>query len=762
MFVKYAYDEGLISPTLQVILGLLLGGILVGAGEWVRRRAMGFDKTGASYVPAALSAAGLAIVFASIYAAYALYQLVDPTAAFLGLAAVGLGAMAMSRWQGPLIAALGLIGSYVTPALIPSADPQAWAFFPYMLIILAASFATLRGRDWWWLGYAAVAGAFAWALLWIKGGVFEQADVWPVGLFAHALGLLSIFAIRGLAILGEESGAFTGAAKPTQPLLIGLSGLAAEVILLGLLVIETLHGGPGLMVFAAAMALLVALGWVKHGLGLLAPAGGLLMFVALMWWNEAAFHAWTMDENGFYSWSNSFGPQTARFLSWMLGAGAAFMLAGIGGVLLRPQARSFGALGGAAAFFFLWGAWARADFLLAESTWAITGLAAALVLLIGTAAANRRAEDAAANLGAGLLAAGAAALAVFALDRLLNGLWLNLAIAAAALVFAGLAIVLRPRLVGPIAVALATLATLRLFVSRELWFDDRTLPLGQHWVLYGYGAPAILFYAASKLLRPAGHERSAVALEGLSLGLILSLVSLELRVLIGGGFLYDEPQFLEMAAHILTWLAAAYGLMYRQGLFSSFISLWGARLLLALSLLSIVGFSILSLNPVVTEEPVPGNVVFNALLLAYLAPVLMIGLIARRLHVLGLEKLKPAAGILALVLAFIYVTLETKRVFQGHLMVAWSLSAAESYAYSAVWLLSGVALFVAGIVLRHKHVRLAGLAVMALVVLKVFAWDMSSLEGLYRIASVIGLGLCLVGIGWLYQRFVHREPGKAA
>ena len=33
---------------------------------------------------------------------------------------------------------------------------------------------------------------------------------------------------------------------------------------------------------------------------------------------------------------------------------------------------------------------------------------------------------------------------------------------------------------------------------------------------------------------------------------------------------------------------------------------------------------------------------------------------------------------------------------------------------------------------------------------------MSNLEGLYRIASFVGLGLCLVGIGWLYQRFVHR------
>jgi uncharacterized membrane protein len=45
--------------------------------------------------------------------------------------------------------------------------------------------------------------------------------------------------------------------------------------------------------------------------------------------------------------------------------------------------------------------------------------------------------------------------------------------------------------------------------------------------------------------------------------------------------------------------------------------------------------------------------------------------------------------------------------------------------------------------------------VLALVVLKVFIGDMSNLEGLLRIASFVGLGFCLVGIGWLYQRFVR-------
>ena len=761
LFVKYAYDNGLISPTLQVVLGLLAGAVLVAAGEWVRRRASAAMDTGTNYVPAALSAAGLAILFASVYAAYALYGLVAPTTAFVGLAAIGIGSLALSRWQGPFIAALGLVGSYATPALIPSEHLSAWGFFPYLLIILAACLATLRGKTWWWLGFAAIAGSAVWGLLWITNGPFQPDDVWPLGLFAHVLGLASFFGVRGLAILGDDSGNLAAPKSITAPLLIGLVGLAAEAVLLGTLLDHMSHAVPALGFYAAAVAVLVAIAWAKPGVSLLAPTAGLMMFIGLMAWNDAAFHAITLDEQGNQTWSNAFGPDTQRFLHWMLASGAALTLAGIGGVLLRPNPRNWGILGGAAALLFVVGTWGRVDFLLSDSTWAIIATVFAAALLAGVTASNARATEASINLASGLLAAGSAGLLVLALDRMFDRVWLTIAIAVLAVGYALLSNVLKARLLGPITVALATLATLRLFVSRELWNDDRSIAWGQHWVLYGYGLPALLFFASSRLLRRSGHEKSAMALEGITLGLIISLVALELRVLIAGGITYEEPQFLEMAAHFLTWLGAAYGLMYRQRIFSSFIALWGSRLLIAMAVLGIIALSLVALNPVVTEAAVPGNIVINALLLAYLAPVILIGLIANRLDVIGWEKLRPAAGALALLLAFVYVTLETKRVFQGKLMVAQSLTIAESYAYSAVWLGFALALFVVGIRLDRQYVRYAGLGVMVLVVLKVFLWDMSSLEGLYRIASFVGLGLCLVGIGWLYQRFVQ-PPGEGA
>jgi uncharacterized membrane protein len=57
LFVKYAYDNGLISPPLQIVLGLLLGAALVFAGEPAPR-----TPPLRSYVPAALSAADLPLL----------------------------------------------------------------------------------------------------------------------------------------------------------------------------------------------------------------------------------------------------------------------------------------------------------------------------------------------------------------------------------------------------------------------------------------------------------------------------------------------------------------------------------------------------------------------------------------------------------------------------------------------------------------------------------------------------------------------------
>ncbi len=258
-----------------------------------------------------------------------------------------------------------------------------------------------------------------------------------------------------------------------------------------------------------------------------------------------------------------------------------------------------------------------------------------------------------------------------------------------------------------------------------------------------------------------GFARYRTAFEGIALGLAIALVSLELRVLIGGGITRDGMSLLELGAHAMAWLGAAYGLAYRQQLFSSFVSLWGSRVLLAASCLAFFG-ALTWHNPVVTGDAVEGNAIVNSLWLAYLAPVPLLALMARKLEGLGLGRFRNALGIFALVLLMAFVTLQVKRWFQNVVLVPEFESQAESYTVSLAWILTGILIFAAGLKLDRQSIRYGGLAVLVLAVLKVFGFDLFELGGLWRIASIIGLGLCLIGVGWLYTRFIQKPKPAAS
>lgn len=748
LFIKYAYDNGLISAGLQIILGLIFGIGLVIAGEIVRRRSRPLPAGEINYVPAALSAAGLMIVFASIYAGYALYGLYDSIVAFAGLALTGLAALALSRWQGPFIAVLGLLGSFATPALIPSEHASAWGFFSYLLVIEAACFLILRSRNWWWLGLGAIAGGVGWAMLWLNSPMFSPEHVMPIGIFGLVSLLLALLLPRDAALVrpAQADGVSLSSKAWERPEgLVPIVAIIAVIVMQTTLVDLSMHASLSLWFFAASLLLVCLVGWRNEAYAPLAPAAMLMGFLELMNWSEAAFHELAMDESGI--WSSVIGPAAWSFLKWTLALGTLFLVFGLLGTL-RKRSQAFALTAAGGGVLYLWGAWGRVSILIGDALWALMGLAGGLALLGALLVKTRRPAELG-RLESISLAAGSALLFLFTIDRLLDDVWQTLAVAVLATAYAALAARTVIRSLATVAGLVASFAAVRLFVARELWWDEVSLPWGKHWVIYGYGIPAILFVFAAKLVRRAGFGRAAAALEGSSLALAIALVSIELRILIGGE-LTGSIGLVELSSHVLAWLGAAYGLVHRQQLYSAFTAKWGAVLLIGLAFFVMLTGTLTLYNPVQSGDPVQGGLVLNGLFLAYLAPAILLFAISRKVSNMPVQL---GLGLAALALAFIYVTLETKRVYQGPSMVFESLSLAESYAYSAVWLASGVALFIGGLALAKPYLRYAGLGVMVVVVLKVFLVDMSNLEGLYRIASFVGLGLCLVGIGWLYQRF---------
>jgi uncharacterized membrane protein len=75
---------------------------------------------------------------------------------------------------------------------------------------------------------------------------------------------------------------------------------------------------------------------------------------------------------------------------------------------------------------------------------------------------------------------------------------------------------------------------------------------------------------------------------------------------------------------------------------------------------------------------------------------------------------------------------------------------------TVAWGLEAVALLIAGFPLRDRVLRLSGLTLFLVCILKLFLYDLSQLETLYRIISFIVLGAIMVAVSWIYTRFRER------
>jgi len=84
------------------------------------------------------------------------------------------------------------------------------------------------------------------------------------------------------------------------------------------------------------------------------------------------------------------------------------------------------------------------------------------------------------------------------------------------------------------------------------------------------------------------------------------------------------------------------------------------------------------------------------------------------------------------------------------------LKLAQQLSISVVWTVYGGGMLTFGIARRSRLLRLMGLLLLCLTIFKVFLFDLSSLERLYRIISFIVLGLILLAVSFLYQRYRQR------
>jgi uncharacterized membrane protein len=128
-FFRYSLDRGWLAPPVRVVIGVVVAtGLIVLCQLRAARR---YPITAN-----ALDAAAIAILFATFFAAHALWDLIPGTVTFALLALVTVLAVVLSIvHEAMFIAVLGLLGGFATPALLSTGENQPIPLFAYLLLL---------------------------------------------------------------------------------------------------------------------------------------------------------------------------------------------------------------------------------------------------------------------------------------------------------------------------------------------------------------------------------------------------------------------------------------------------------------------------------------------------------------------------------------------------------------------------------------------------------------------------------------------------
>jgi uncharacterized membrane protein len=168
--IKYAFDNEWIGATTRVLFGYAGGVFALGSGEALRRR-------GYSDYAYGLTGGGIILLYLATYAAFAFYDLIGQSPAFILMAAVtALAVLLALRFSAQPIAALGLVGGFLTPVLLSSNQSNEVGLFGYMTLLNCGVLALAQARGWRalnHLAFAATTFVFAgWALAHYKAPLF--------------------------------------------------------------------------------------------------------------------------------------------------------------------------------------------------------------------------------------------------------------------------------------------------------------------------------------------------------------------------------------------------------------------------------------------------------------------------------------------------------------------------------------------------------------------------------------------------------------
>ncbi|MFD1987823.1 DUF2339 domain-containing protein [Mesorhizobium newzealandense] len=756
--IRYTIEAGIFGPGVRLTMAAVLGLVLVAGGEFIRRTGFKVPVQGVAgaYIPAILTAAGAFILFGTVYAAHGIYGFIGPALAFTLLGAIGVATIAAALVHGQALAGIGLIGAMVTPMLVASQAPNPWALFGYLAIVLAATAVIARMRDWKLLMAAAFFGTGVWTILYMTDA--PGANLSTI-LFIDAV-TLAVLAFVWLARRDAETGPARAFDWPSI-----VPGLFVAFSALGLSVDPVFAAAGDALPGAVLIAAMVAVALYRPlALPLLYAAGLVPVMIYLGIIPPTSIAS---DFSGGALGVDGLPVATSNALTLRIGIALGLVFTGAGfwaargfAAATQIRAASWAAWGVIVPLVIMLALWFTFGNLDRDLVYAAV---AALLVVVFAAGGEwiARSEEPLLKGGVAVsFALGGAAIAgLLMLHMAFDSGWTTILLGAAAIVPA-LATRWRsyPVLgwisVGAVIAVLGRVAFDPTIVGAEFL---STTPVF-NWLLPGYGVPALAFGFAAWQFARTTNGRPRLAMEAAAaLFALLTLAMLVRHAMHGGVIDTGAMTLAEQAIYTLIAIGAGAILVAIDMRSPSSVLRYGSMAAGVASVALIVVRHFVVLNPLFTDESTGQIPVFNLLFLAYLLPAVAAGGLALYARDKRPKWYAQMLALVAAVLAFAYATLSVRRLFKGEFIGLWSgLGQLETYTYSALWLVIGVALLTAGVWLKSQVLRIASAALIAIAVLKVFIFDMSELEGVLRALSFIGLGAVLIGIGLFYQRLLTR------